>query len=251
MRTPLIAGNPKMNLTGKDLSVLLTALKNEQASGVWKADVVYCPPFTLLRQAEEILRGGGIGLGAQNMHWESSGAFTGETSAAMLAEVGCRFVILGHSERRALFGETDAMVARKARSAMTVGLVPILCVGETKEERDSGNTLSVLSRQISGSTAGLQPESPANLILAYEPVWAIGTGQNATPDQAQEAHAHLRTELKNRLGETLAEGIRIIYGGSVKPANSSSLLACPDIDGALVGGASLEATSFVGIIHAA
>jgi triosephosphate isomerase len=185
------------------------------------------------------------------MHWEASGAFTGEVSAAMLTEAGCRYVILGHSERRALFGETDAGVARKAAAALVAGLVPVVCVGESETDRDGGRTEAVLSAQIRGSLAGFPASRAGDLVVAYEPVWAIGTGRTAAPEQAQAAHAHLRRELAGILGTGGAAVVRILYGGSVKPGNAGELLACDDIDGALVGGASLDPDSFLGIIRAA
>jgi triosephosphate isomerase len=250
MRKPVIAGNLKMNLNRVGLVALLEGVKR----GVGTAppcEVVYCPPFTLLTQAADVLAGSPVGLGAQEMHWESSGAFTGEVSAPMLREAGCRWVILGHSERRTLFGETDARVRRKAAAALEAGLTPIVCVGETEEERKAGATEVVLSRQVVGSLGGTALASPASLVVAYEPVWAIGTGNTASPEQAQDAHAHLRRELGRVLGAEIASGIRILYGGSVKPDNARTLMERPDIDGALVGGACLKAETFLPIVEAA
>jgi triosephosphate isomerase len=248
MRKPLIAGNAKMNLDRTALDGLLGELKADLARVAPACQVVYCPPFTLLSAALDWTRDTEIALGAQDMHWENEGAYTGEISGSMLVDVGCRYVILGHSERRALFGETDGSVARKTAAAVAAGLVPIVCVGETERERDEGRTKEVLSRQISGSLIGVSVPA-AGIVIAYEPVWAIGTGRNATPDQAQEAHVHLRQELGRMWGREVAHGVRILYGGSVKPANAASLLERSDIDGALVGGASLAAESFLGIIR--
>jgi triosephosphate isomerase len=250
VRKPIIAGNVKMNLDGAGLTSLLGAVTGGLRTPP-PCEVVYCPPFTLLPRAGELLAGSAVGLGAQDMHWETSGAFTGEVSAAMLIETGCRWVILGHSERRHLMGETDAEVRRKAGAALEAGLTPIVCVGETEDERKSGATEVVLSRQVVGSLGGLAPGDPTRLVVAYEPVWAIGTGNTASPEQAQEAHRHLRKELGGVLGSEAAAGIRILYGGSVKPDNARDLLDRPDIDGALVGGACLKAETFLPIVEAA
>ncbi len=250
-RRSMIAGNVKMNLDRSRLAALLGELSADLARTPPACEVVYCPPYTLLAEAAGAIGGGAVALGAQNMHWEASGAYTGEISAGMLKEAGCRFVILGHSERRHLFGETDADVRRKAEAALGAGLRPIVCVGETEDERKSGATEVVLSRQIVGSLGNLSLEDPARLVVAYEPVWAIGTGNTASPEQAQEAHAHVRREVAKVLGGGAAERIRILYGGSVKPDNASELLRQPDLDGALVGGACLKAESFLAIIRAA
>jgi triosephosphate isomerase len=249
-RRPLIAGNAKMHLDRESLTRLLDAVGRDLERNPPRCEVAYCPPFPLLAAAAGSTAGSTIALGGQNMHWESAGAFTGEVSARMLAEAGCRYVILGHSERRTLFGETDAAVARKTAAAQAAGLVPIVCVGESESDRDGGGTEAVLTAQVRGSLAGIAP-ARGEIVVAYEPVWAIGTGRNATPDQAQAAHAHLREELARILGPEAAAGIRILYGGSVKPENAGSLLRCRDIDGALVGGASLEPHSFLGIVRAA
>jgi len=251
VRRAIVAGNAKMNLDRHRLAELLHAVRDHVDRASPSCDVVYCPPATLIPAAAGVLAGSAVGYGAQNMHWEASGAFTGELSLLMLREWGCTHVILGHSERRSLFGETDAAVRRKAEAAMTGGLVPIVCVGETESERTAGATEVVLSRQVSGSLAGLPVTDPRALVVAYEPVWAIGTGKTATPEQAQEAHAHLRSELGKVFGEPLAGGIRVLYGGSVKPDNARELLTKPDVDGALVGGASLDARAFLPIIDAA
>jgi triosephosphate isomerase len=250
MRIPLIAGNAKMNLDRSGLARLLERLKEELEASPPSCEVAYCPPFTLLAYAQGVLHGSRVYLGAQNMNAEPSGAFTGEVSASMLFEAGVRFVILGHSERRSIFGETDTMVREKAGAAIGAGLIPIVCVGETEDERGHGETSAVLSRQTEGSLGSLEISGGKALVVAYEPVWAIGTGKTATPDQAQEAHEHLRGEVGRVLGAKNASEIRILYGGSVKPENAASLLGRPDIDGALVGGASLQAESFLGIIRA-
>lgn len=222
-------------------------------------DVAVCPPAVYLLPVRKALDDSSIRLGAQNCWSAPKGAFTGELSTAMLKEAGCRYVILGHSERRhtigardaggRVHGETDAMVAAKVAAVMSAGMVPIVCVGETLEERDRGETEAVLSRQITGSLAGVKRASAAQIVVAYEPVWAIGTGRNATPEQAQAAHRHIRTVLASHLPLHVAEGVRIQYGGSVKPDNAEALMRCPDVDGALVGGASLKATDFLGIIR--
>jgi triosephosphate isomerase len=249
-RRLLIAGNAKMHLDRASVAGLLGTVGRDLEENPPACEVAYCPPFPLLPAAAAAVSGG-VALGAQNMHWEASGAFTGEVSAAMLTEAGCRYVILGHSERRALFGETDAGVARKAAAALVAGLVPVVCVGESETDRDGGRTEAVLSAQIRGSLAGFPASRAGDLVVAYEPVWAIGTGRTAAPEQAQAAHAHLRRELAGILGTGGAAVVRILYGGSVKPGNAGELLACDDIDGALVGGASLDPDSFLGIIRAA
>jgi len=250
MTTPLIAGNVKMNLSRREMEALFTRVVRELDADPAGADVVYCPPFPFLPDAARILSGTRVALGAQNMHWEESGAYTGEVSPRHLEEVGCRYVILGHSERRTLFGETDAGVRRKAAAALGLGLIPIVCVGETEEERTSGATEVVLARQVAGSLGGVDLPDPARLVVAYEPVWAIGTGKVATPGEAQASHGTLRGELRKIFGAEAAPHVRILYGGSVKPSNAADLLREPDIDGALVGGACLEAVSFLGIVRA-
>jgi triosephosphate isomerase len=251
MRTPLIAGNAKMNLSRGEIVPLLETLTGELARDPVAAEVLYCPPFTLLEDARRLLAGSPVQLGGQNMAAPRSGAYTGEISGGMLREAGCTHVILGHSERRTLFGETDDQVRAKAGSALEQGLVPIVCVGETESERMAGATEIVLSRQAAGSLEGLAVSGPEALVVAYEPVWAIGTGRTATPEEAQAAHAHLRGEIGKVLGPDVAAGVRLLYGGSVKPTNASDLLGRPDIDGCLVGGASLQAESFLGIVRAA
>lgn len=250
MRRSLVAGNAKMNLDRTRLTALLAAVAGDLARTPPACDVAYCPPFPLLPAARSAVEGTGILLGAQNLHEGASGAFTGEVSAAMLVEAGCRLVIVGHSERRTLFGETDARVRAKAAAALEAGLVPIVCVGETGAERERGETEVVLSRQMRGSLEGLPVRDGGALVVAYEPVWAIGTGKTATPAEAQDAHAHLRRQAAAVLGGPVAEALRILYGGSVKPDNAADLLGRPDLDGALVGGASLDAGSFLGILRA-
>ena len=221
----------------------------EPVNGV---EIVIAPPFTAIAKLSEILGGSQkISLGAQNMSSEMSGAFTGEISPTMLRELFVRFVILGHSERRQIFGETDAVVNKKVHTALACGLRPIVCVGETLEERDGGREKEVLETQLRGSLAGVTPEQMLSIVIAYEPVWAIGTGRNATPEQAQDAHAHVRSVLALLADEATAAKVRIQYGGSVKPANAATLLSQPDIDGALVGGASLEPLGFSEIVKAA
>lgn len=216
-----------------------------------EVDVVIIPPFTAIAKVMEALgKAQNIKVGAQNMHWERSGAFTGEISAAMLRDLFVRYVILGHSERRTLFGETDEIVNKKVRAAHEATLKPIVCVGETLEQRDAGKVEDVLSRQLRGSLADLSAKELQETVIAYEPVWAIGTGRNATPDQAQQAHAFIRKTLAEISDEATAEKMRIQYGGSVKPSNARELMSQQDIDGALVGGASLEARSFAEIINA-
>ncbi len=251
MRKVLIAGNAKMNLDRSSLASLLEDLRQDFDRSPSPVEVVYCPPFPLLAFARKHVDGSSIQLGGQNMNANQEGAFTGDVSASMLCEAGCRWVILGHSERRSLFGETDRMVREKTEAALAAGLVPIVCVGEKEEERSRGETEEVLSRQIQGSLGGLTVNAPGDLVVAYEPVWAIGTGKTATTEQAQEAHRHLRFELAGTLGEEIARGVRILYGGSVKPDNAARLIGELDIDGALVGGASLVSGTFLGIIHAA
>lgn len=258
MRRPFVAGNWKMNLDLATGRALVSELRTRLPASP-PIDVAICPPHIYLFPMAKAVADTPIRLGAQNCFHESSGAFTGEVSAAMVKETGCMYVILGHSERRHTIGpkdasgrvqgETDAMIAAKCRAAMSAGLVPIVCVGETLEERDREQTEEVLSRQIEGSLAGITLDAPEKLVIAYEPVWAIGTGRNATPEQAQAAHRHLRGRLAERFGRGMADGIRIQYGGSVKPDNAITLMKEADVDGALVGGASLKASDFAGIIE--
>jgi triosephosphate isomerase len=246
MRKPFIAGNWKMHMTTSEASGLASELvaSCREVDGV---DIAVAPPFTALAAVGKALAGSSIGLVAQNMHWEDKGAFTGEIAPAMLTDVGCRYVILGHSERRQLFGETDEGVNRKVLAAFKHNLVPIVCVGESEEERDRGVTFVVVDRQVTGALKDVAASQMAKVVVAYEPIWAIGTGRTATPEQAQEVHQTIRAKLAELFGNEAAAGVRILYGGSVKPDNVDSLMAEADIDGALVGGASLKATSYVRI----
>jgi triosephosphate isomerase (TIM) len=250
MRTLLIAGNWKMNPATRTEAV---ALADAVRSGVGQETgvrVVLCPPAVFLDDVDKVLAGTPIGLGGQNMHWETVGAFTGEISGAMLVDSGCTHVILGHSERRHGMGESDSHVNRKLAAALTNGLIPIVCIGETKEERQGDETERVLTRQLTGSLAGLSAEQMAGTVLAYEPVWAIGTGLTATPDQAQSAHHFIRSWLGTQFGAATAARVVVQYGGSVKPDNAAELLASPDIDGSLIGGASLKSGDFLAIFRA-
>lgn len=246
----VMAGNWKMHKTSgqtRDLvRQLLAGLQNASVD----CDIIVAPPFTSVPAAVEETRGSMIKVSAQNLHWEDQGAFTGEISGPMLRDIGCDCVIVGHSERRQYFGETDQNVNLKVKAALRNDLIPIFCLGETQEERERGATFEVVKRQLILGINEVKPEDPSRFIMAYEPVWAIGTGRNATPEQAQEVHAFLRTELSCLLGQNLARDIRILYGGSVKPENTRDLMNCPDIDGGLVGGASLSAEDFLGIIRA-
>jgi triosephosphate isomerase (TIM) len=251
MRTLLIAGNWKMNPPSRSQAVALAQEVKEGVGTSVDVHVVVCPPTVYLQAVDPVLEGSPIGLGGQNMHWESGGAYTGEISGAMLVDAGCTHVILGHSERRHGLGETDEQVNLKLNAALAARLIPIVCLGETKEQRLSDQTESVLDTQLAGSLAGLTPEQMAGTVLAYEPVWAIGTGLTATPDQAQAAHAFIRARLAGSFGQATAARAVVQYGGSVKPDNAAELLACPDIDGALVGGASLKAGDFLAIVRAA
>ena len=242
-RRPLIAGNWKMHGLRADGGALARALVDEmRAAGTVEFDILVCPPATLLADISRVLDGSSIGLGGQNCHQMAKGAHTGEVSADMLADLGCRSVILGHSERRADNGETDALVHAKSLAAREAGLTAIVCVGETAAERDAGDTLAVVGRQLAGSLA--DGVTAANTVIAYEPVWAIGTGRTPTPDEVQEVHAAIRSGVADRFAADEAAAVRILYGGSVKPDNAHSLMALADVDGALVGGASLVATDF-------
>jgi triosephosphate isomerase (TIM) len=250
VRKKFVAGNWKMFTNAATAKQLAAGV----VQGVGKEDrvtVAVCPPFPYLALVGEVLRGSPVALGAQNAYTEKEGAFTGEVSPWMLADVGCRYVILGHSERRHKLGETDEFISRKVQAALAAGLRVILCVGETLEERQANRTEAVLAAQLNGSLAGVDAAGLANVVLAYEPVWAIGTGHNATPQQAQEAHAFLRGRAAERFGAGAARDLVIQYGGSVKPDNAASLLHQPDVDGALVGGASLKADQFLAIVRAA
>ena len=245
----LIAGNWKMNKTIPESLELIHALLKKLDSSC-PAEVVLIPPFTSLFSAAEALRGSGIELGAQNLSHLSEGAVTGEVSGPMLVSVGCRYVLAGHSERRNLFQEDDTVINQKLKTALSEGLHPILCVGESWKEREAGKTKDVIGSQLKKGLDGLNPLEMRKMTIAYEPVWAIGTGKTAQPEQVQETHEAIRSELGSQYAPETAKAIRIIYGGSVTPDNSSSLMAQPDVDGALVGGASLDADSFYAIINA-
>lgn len=249
-RRPFIAGNWKMNGDVPGTMELCSALQQKEP-GWGKVDVAIFPPFVSLYPAADYLKSSRIMLGAQNMHEASGGAFTGEVSSGMLLTVGCQLVILGHSERRQLFGETDSGVNRKTQAALAAGLMPIVCVGETLQERESGCTETVIERQLAGGLKDLTEPQMDKVTIAYEPVWAIGTGVTATPEQAESAHEHLRKWLARRYSSGFSEKVRILYGGSVKADNAVSLLGQPNVDGALVGGASLKSATFVPIIEAA
>ena len=252
MRIPVIAGNWKMHLTQPEADTLAQQLKRSAGASAG-VEVAVCPPFTALAAVSRALEGSSIGLGAQDMHWEAQGAFTGEISPTMLRDAGCRYVILGHSERRTLFGETDETVRRKLLAALQHRLKPIVCIGETLAEREANRTFDVLRRQLEGAFKDVPSDRliPGGVVVAYEPVWAIGTGRNATPEQAQDAHAFIRQWVAKRCGASVSDALRLQYGGSVAAANAASLLQQPDVDGALVGGASLKADAFSMIVKAA
>jgi triosephosphate isomerase len=247
MRTPFIAGNWKMHKTVAETVKYVKEFRGlvKDVAGV---EIVLAPPFTALHAAGEAARNSNVGIGAQDLHWERQGAFTGEISALMIAETGAEYVIIGHSERRTLFGETDTSVNRKLAAAFAGGLTPIVCIGETLDQRERNETFSVLDRQIRDGLDGVASEQLVQLVIAYEPVWAIGTGRNATPAQAAEAHAHIRKRLQQWFGVASSELCRIVYGGSVKPENIAELTNQPDVDGALVGGASLDVRAFFDIV---
>jgi triosephosphate isomerase len=254
MRRPLVAGNWKMNLNLAQARELIAGIRDGLAAlgrDANKVEVAICPPVLYLFPAAKYTDGSDIRLGAQDLYYEPKGAFTGEVSAGMVAETGARYVIVGHSERRHTIGhlEDDRMINRKVRATMAAGMTPILCVGETLAEREARQTMEVLTFQVTAGLIDVKAESADQLVIAYEPVWAIGTGRNATPEQAQEAHFHLRSQLRKLVGPA-AEEVRILYGGSVKPDNAGELMSQPDVDGGLIGGASLKADSFVGIIRA-
>ncbi len=249
-RRPMVAGNWKMNKTLGETAELLKALK-PQLQNIDSVDLVVCPPFIDLPLTKDILEGSNIKVGAQNMHWEASGAYTGEVSATMLKDL-CDYVIIGHSERRAMFGETDETVNKKVMAALNAGLLPIVCVGETLEENEAGQTEAVVDRMVREGLKGLSQEQAGQIVIAYEPVWAIGTGKTATPDQANDVHKNVvRPILREMFGEELGNSIRILYGGSVKPGNAAELFGQSDIDGGLIGGASLKAADFAGIVDGA
>jgi triosephosphate isomerase len=248
VRKPIVAGNWKMHKTVAEARKLALDVKNLTLNVAGDIDVVLCPPFGALAAVAEVLQGSDVKLGAQNCHWEDKGAFTGEVSPVMLKDIGCAFAIVGHSERRTHFGETDEWVAKKARALLNHGLSPIICVGENLEEREAGTTKDVVRGQVLGSLRGISGEEMLRTVIAYEPIWAIGTGKTATPEQAQEVHAFARGILIDLHGLEVALRVRIQYGGSVKPDNTAALMAQADIDGALVGGASLDGASFAGIL---
>lgn len=250
MRIPFVAGNWKMNTSLSEARQLVDDLI-PLVTGVDRVRMAVCPPFPYLFGVVDAIQGSPIKVGAQNMHFESHGAFTGEVSGEMLKDVGCTYVILGHSERRHIFGEQDPLINKKVHKALEVGLKPILCVGEQLEEREAGKTEQVVEAQIKAGLANITSDQMEHITIAYEPVWAIGTGKTATPEQAQEVHRLIRDWLQVHYDDGLAEKICIQYGGSVKPDNAKTLMDQPDIDGALVGGASLKADSFAGIIKAA
>ncbi|MFH0880159.1 MAG: triose-phosphate isomerase [Lentisphaerota bacterium] len=250
MRKPIVAGNWKMNKTVPEALALVEALKKD-LGGMTQVDVVLCPTFTALKAVADAVQGTHMDVGAQNMHWEKSGAFTGEISADMLRDVKCHYVILGHSERRQFFHETDETVNKKTKAALAAGLHPIVCVGEMLAQRENGTTEKVIETQVRGSLAGLSSQDMLNTVIAYEPVWAIGTGKTATPQQAQDVHAFIRGILVKMFDQHVAEAVRIQYGGSVKGSNAKELFHQPDIDGGLVGGAALEARSFIDIVNGA
>jgi triosephosphate isomerase (TIM) len=247
-RRPIIAGNWKMNKTSteaRDLASKLIPL----VSGVKDRDIVLAPPFTSIPAVAETIKGTNMALSAQDLFWEEKGAFTGEISAEMLLDLGCEYVIIGHSERRQFFGETEETVNKKVRQALNKGLLPIVCVGELLGEREAGKANEVIERQVIGALKGVAAAEMQKIVIAYEPVWAIGTGKTATPDQANEIHAFIRQKIKSMYNGDVAGSLRIQYGGSVTPENVSTLMAKPDIDGALVGGASLKPESFAALVN--
>lgn len=247
MRKPIIAGNWKMNMTSEECKKLIDELRPLVENA--QCDVVVCPPFVDLPAAKEALKGSKIGLGAQNIHWAEKGAFTGEISALMLKELGVEYAIVGHSERRQFFGETDEGVNRRARAALAAGITPIICVGESLEQREGGETNAVVGGQTAAALCGMSAEEAENVVIAYEPIWAIGTGRTATSQQADETIAVIRGMVKNLYGEAVASKIRIQYGGSMNPKNAAELMAMPNIDGGLIGGASLKALDFSQVVN--
>lgn len=249
MRRPLVAGNWKMHGTRAGVATLLDGLQSG-IGNVRNCEVAVCPPFVFLPQVQAQLKGSKIAWGAQNLSQEKSGAFTGEISAEMLVEAGCSCVIIGHSERRAIYGESDALVAKKYAAALAAGLMPILCVGELLEERESGATEAVVARQLDAVLSASGAASLARAVIAYEPVWAIGTGRTASPQQAQDVHAFIRTRVRSHDAK-VADGVRIVYGGSVKASNAEEIFKMADVDGGLIGGASLKADEFLAICQAA
>ena len=249
MRTKIVAGNWKMNKLPSEAAALIDGIK-DLVKDVQGVEVVVCPPFTDLKDAAAAVKGSNVALGAQNVAWAESGAFTGEISAGMLKDLGVEYVIIGHSERRQYFGETDETVNRRLKAALAAGLKPIVCVGEKLEEREAGQMPAVIEKQVKEGFADLSPEELAKVVIAYEPVWAIGTGKTATPKEAQEVHALIRRLLAEIANAEVAASVRIQYGGSMKPANAKELMDQPDIDGGLIGGAALKADSFADIVKA-
>jgi triosephosphate isomerase len=248
VRTPLLAGNWKLNGLRSEASDLARAIV-DGCKDTNNREVMIAPVYTVLSDVAAIIGTSGVGLGGQDLYWENDGAFTGEISGPMLRDVGCSHVIIGHSERRQLFGETDYTVAKKVAAAVANDLIPVVCVGETLDQREAGTTMDVIRHQVAGGLVELPEEAFGKLVVAYEPVWAIGTGKTATPDQAEEIHAQIRKLLEDVLTPEKAGGTRILYGGSVKPDNVDELMSCPNVDGALVGGASLKADDFLRIVH--
>ena len=247
LRKPLIAGNWKMYKTVAE--AVETARELVQCTATANVDVMIAPPFTALAPVAEVVKGTSVALGAQNLFWKNEGAYTGEISPAMLSDIGCRYAIIGHSERRQYFGDTDESVNEKIRAALAHQLIPVFCVGETETQREAQETFSVLDKQVTKGLEGFSAQALSGLVLAYEPVWAIGTGKTATIDQVQEVHAFLRSLIEKRFDNLLAKTVKILYGGSVKPDNVTEIMNMPDVDGALVGGASLSAKVFNSIIH--
>jgi triosephosphate isomerase len=247
-RKSLIAGNWKMYKTPAEAAAYAAAFL-PLVAGVADREVMIAPPYPALSAVADVLKGSSVGLGAQDLFWETEGAFTGQVSPKMLHAVGCRYAIVGHSERRQFFGETDATVNRKTRAALAAGLVPVVCVGESEAEREAGQTFSILDKQLKGGLQGFSANDVGPLVIAYEPVWAIGTGKTATSAQAEEAHRFIRSRVEGLFGAAAAAAMRILYGGSVKPDNIAELMAMPDIDGGLVGGASLNPESFAKIVR--
>jgi triosephosphate isomerase len=247
MRKPVIAGNWKMHNTISEALDLVRGVK-PQVEGVTDVEIIVSPVYTALASVAAELKGSNINVASQNIFWEEKGAFTGEVAPNMITDAGCTHAIIGHSERRQYFGETDQTVNKRVKAALSVGLIPIVCVGETLEERDSGKTIAVVDVQVKGGLVELSAEDIAKIIIAYEPVWAIGTGKTATPDMAEEVHKQIRSVVADISDASIADGTRILYGGSVKPENVDDLMAQPDIDGALVGGAALKVDSFVRLV---
>jgi triosephosphate isomerase len=247
MRKPVIAGNWKMHNTISEALDLVRGIKS-QVEGVTDVEIIVSPVYTALASVAAELKGSNINVASQNIFWEEKGAFTGEIAPNMITDAGCTHAIIGHSERRQYFGETDETVNKRVKAALAAGLIPILCVGETLEERDAGNTIAVVEAQIKGGLKDIAEEDMAKIIVAYEPVWAIGTGKTATPDMAEDVHKQIRSIVAEIYDAAIADGTRILYGGSVKPENVDDLMAQPDIDGALVGGAALKADSFVRLV---